>query len=145
MSTQLLAPIRLDTETSETSAENLAPGIIYSWAKGRTGPEHVELILKYETRAVLQHPDGLWIFHDWSELEGAAPGARKRFVEWQKKHESSVFRVELTFRSRMVAMAVSVASLVLPNIKVHKSPDQLRTALVDAIRLRREGAESKSA
>lgn len=54
----------------------------------------------------------LEIFHDWSGMTGYDPEARKLLTEWNVRHSGDVQQVHMLVKSRVIAMGVSVSSLV---------------------------------
>lgn len=54
----------------------------------------------------------LEIFHDWSGMTGYDPDARKLLTDWNVRHGTDVVQVHLLVRSKVIAMGVSVSSLI---------------------------------
>jgi hypothetical protein len=52
------------------------------------------------------------VFHDWYDVTGYDTEARKALTEWNLAHQSSVVQVHMLVKSKVVAMGVSVASVV---------------------------------
>ena len=59
---------------------------------------------------VLRAP--LEIFHDWSGMTGYDPDARKLLTDWNVRHSAHVQQVHMLVKSRVIAMGVSVSSLI---------------------------------
>ena len=53
------------------------------------------------------------VFHDWGEVESYESKVRTQLTEWALKNRQQIEAVHVLQRSRMVAMAVSVANLAL--------------------------------
>lgn len=52
------------------------------------------------------------IFHDWYEMTGYDTDARKALTDWNLTHQTDVVEVHMLVKSKVVAMGISVASLV---------------------------------
>ncbi len=132
----MLSAFRWQEGRDSVVAHNWAPGVMECVVIGHAHRSVVIELLAWEERLLSQHPEGLWIFHDWAEVTSFEPGIRELFVAWDKAHAEQLFRSELLFRSRLVAMSVSVASIVLPKVSVIKDRRDLETRLEEAIRQR---------
>ena len=60
------------------------------------------------------------VFHDWSGVTGYTTEARVAYVNWSKPHAAQTDKIHMLTQSRIVAMGISVASLVLPHLVSHK-------------------------
>lgn len=54
----------------------------------------------------------LEVFHDWSAMTGYDPEARKLLTEWNLRHSTAVEQVHMLVKPGVIAMGVSVSSLV---------------------------------
>lgn len=65
----------------------------------------------------------LRVFHDWAKITGYDTEARIHYTNWSQPLIAQVDAVHILFESRLVAMGVSVANLVLGN-KLHATADR---------------------
>lgn len=52
-------------------------------------------------------------FHDWTEVVGYSPSARKFLTDWLHASRGRLSSVHILFSSRLLAMGISLANLVL--------------------------------
>ena len=135
---KLLPELSHANEHTSYSVRNPAPGLLIGRVLGRPSLEDGQRLLDYEEEMLEQHPDGLWIFHDWVEATGYAPGVRDLLVGWNRAHEQHLYRVEMVFKSRMVSMAVAVASIASPYMYVVHSLEDLESRIDRAIKIRNQ-------
>lgn len=65
----------------------------------------------------------LRVFHDWAQVTGYETEARIHYTDWSKPLMPQVLSIHILFESRLVAMGLSVANLVLGN-KLHATSDR---------------------
>ncbi|MEM6273800.1 MAG: hypothetical protein AAF735_01040 [Myxococcota bacterium] len=111
-------------------------GILATQVSGRAHLGQVHALIAYQQRVLEQHPSGMWVFHNWAEAQSYAKGVREELVEWTNAHMDSIFRVHLVFRSRLIAMGVSVAMIGMKRIQVMSSVEELEAELAEAVRVR---------
>jgi hypothetical protein len=74
-------------------------------------------------------------FHDWSEVAGYSPGARKLLTDAVAAQRPRMRSVHILFSSRVLAMGISVANVVLGGyIKAYGDRESFRAAYEDALR-----------
>ncbi len=75
------------------------------------------------------------LFDDWEELTGYDVEARAHLTAWTEKNEARIAGVHMLFRSRLVAMGVSVAVLSIRNIMTtYSDRAAFERALAEAVR-----------
>lgn len=97
-----------------------AVGLVQTRAEGRVELAGIAPIIEV-CDALAPQPLPVLIFHDWERLTGYATEARVRLVAWSKSHPSPPQRVHILVGSKLVAMGVSVASLILPVLVTYNS------------------------
>ncbi|MEL6759169.1 MAG: hypothetical protein AAFP04_02095 [Myxococcota bacterium] len=115
---------------------NPGPGILATQVAGRAHLSQVHALIAYQQQVLEQHPGGMWVFHNWAEAQSYAQGVRETLVEWTNAHMDAIFRVHLVFRSRLIAMGVSVAMIGMKRIQVVSSVEELEAGLAEAVRAR---------
>jgi hypothetical protein len=74
-------------------------------------------------------------FHDWSEVTGYSPFARKYLTDWLRGASPRLRSVHILFSSRLLAMGISVANGVLGGlIRAHGDAASFQAALAEALR-----------
>jgi len=74
-------------------------------------------------------------FHDWSEVIGYSPFARKYLTDWLGASSPRLRSVHILFSSKLLAMGISVANLVLGGfIKAYGDRERFRVAMEKAAR-----------
>ena len=74
------------------------------------------------------------VIHDWEQMTDYEPEARVILTDIGRELKKQIDLTHILLRSRIVALAVQAATLLVPNIKVHGSRVTLERALHDAIR-----------
>lgn len=115
-----------------------APGVVQTRATGRVERACIEpLVEVYEIVAAKSAP--VVVFHDWEGISGYTSETRQALVEWSMRHDGTVERAHILVGSKLVAMGVSVASLLLPKLvsySVRNDFERERTATIAAHRRR---------
>jgi hypothetical protein len=113
-----------------------APGVVQTRASGRVEVACIAPLVEVYERVAVQSPPVV-VFHDWEGITGYTPETRKALVEWSMRHEDTVERAHILVGSKLVAMGVSVASLLLPKLvsySVRNDFERERTATIAARR-----------
>jgi hypothetical protein len=88
------------------------------------------------TLEILKH-DEVELFVDWWDLTGYDSAVRGAATDWAIEHRGRVQRMEVVMRSRLVAMGVNTAAMLLAlrgiNLHVCSSLDPFERSLEDAI------------
>lgn len=105
-----LEPLR--TDRFEVWANCPAKGILHTKVSGHINLDGVRHLMRcFDLVAAECSPAEA--FHDWRDMTGYDAAAREAYTTWSAKHRSQVFRVNILLRSKIVAMAVSVARIKL--------------------------------
>lgn len=122
------APRHLATEDFRVSATSPAPGVFRTQAEGHFGMAAVKLVT--EAFDDLVAIDGkLHIFHDWAGVKGYTTEARVEFTEWSRPRAHLVLSAHVLIVSRILAMGISVANLVLrPQLQAYTSRERFEQA-----------------
>jgi hypothetical protein len=94
-----------------------APGVFHTVIVGYTQAEEARQIIAAGDR-VIAEAGMLVAFHDWEAMTGYHTESRVLLTEWGLRIRAQVEKVHVLVRSRVVAMGVSVASLVLRGMLV---------------------------
>ncbi|MEO1172140.1 MAG: hypothetical protein AAFX94_08820, partial [Myxococcota bacterium] len=113
----LIDEVERRAETGSIRLMNPAPGVVQTKIVGFAPMEFAHAATDFYTRVKEQHPDGLWALHDWSESTGYDPEARRKMIAWNRANRERVFRTEIFFKSRIVAMGVKVTALFIPMLR----------------------------
>jgi len=111
-----------------------APSVLATRAKGMGSLEMVEQIIHFGD-GLLRSSPAIQIFHDFSEVTGYRSEARRRLVAWGVDKATCIEATHVLFRSKLVAMGVSMATALLRN-QVIGYPNRLEfeAARRDAVR-----------
>jgi len=125
-----------------------APGIFHTIGSGVVDTEMAGRIVEAGDRVVADTRP-IVAFHDWEALTGYEPKCREILTDWGLRIRADVEAVHLLVRSRLVAMGVSVAGLVLQGMLVSYSTrapfeaaleERVKRARAAQMRARPEGA-----
>ena len=89
-----------------------APSILATRANGMGSLELVERIIAFGDELLLVVP-GIRIFHDFRDVTGYRAEARRRLVDWGVQKRDRILETHVLFRSKVVAMGVSIATTLL--------------------------------
>jgi hypothetical protein len=122
----------LRTDAGRIAVWQVAPGLYASQVAGRFILPMAELIIEVGER---QYTGGMvYGFHDWLEMASYESKCRVELTNWVMRHRAES-RLSIAVRSKLVAMGVSVANLVLGNlIKIRESTAELEADLALAER-----------
>lgn len=135
MTARLTPPPRaqtLVTDDGRIAVWRIAPGLYASKVAGKLSMSMAELIMDVGER---EYTGGIVHgFHDWLEMTSYESRCRVELTRWVMSHREQS-RLSIAVRSKLVAMGVSVANLVLGNlIKIHESAEALEADLARAER-----------
>lgn len=123
----------LETPKGEVRIRFPARGIMHSCVRGHMDVATAEFIRDTGNEFVL-HCRRMEVFHQWDSLETYDSAARKVLTDWGLDIRGNVIKVHILFRSKLVAMGVSVATVVLGNmIEAHRDPQKFALALQAAV------------
>lgn len=132
----LLAPgseHRVRGERGMVVLERPAPAVALLRAEGIVDAAALEPILELREQ-ILRECGHIFIFDDLEHLESYASSVRLGLTEWCRRHRGSIREFHLLSRSRMVALGVSVANVVLEQqITVHARREAFEDALALAV------------
>lgn len=74
-------------------------------------------------------------FHDWTGLTGYSSAARTVLTSWGREHPEA--RVSILFQSKLIAMGVSVAALVMPKLASYSDRATFEDARARAVEVAR--------
>jgi hypothetical protein len=97
---------------------NPARGVLYGACSGHGVLEAAQIFMDAHD-AIEREANPVDVFMDWSEVTGYDAEVRQVYVEWArgKRERGLVGTVHILTGSRLVAMGVSVASIVLREIR----------------------------
>jgi hypothetical protein len=132
-----LAPGLLSTPAGSVECSEPAPGVLVVVARGHLEASLVPPVLAWRDRAVARL-GSIDIFDDGVDLKSYDSEARVLLTAWGKRNRDKVREHHILFRSRVVAMGISVANLALGgHIQTHTSRAAYEAALAAAV-LRRK-------
>lgn len=132
-------PIPDATVTGEQGGitlQNPAPGVVVSEAFGHATLPIGAKIVEFVSLAMVQHPDGALIFHDWRRVEGYDTEVRRMLVEAGKRDRAHTRAINILVRSKVLAMGLSVAGLALGALTAYRDSFAFTRALDAAIESR---------
>ena len=109
-----------------------SPGILVTEVAGDLTVGAAAALSAALRRMVVNGPR-VHVFHDWEEMTDYAPAARVELTEVGKEFTKQIAMSNILLRSKIVALAVQAASLLVPNIRVHLSRHSLDAALRQAM------------
>lgn len=107
---------------------NPMPGVLITSCSGHLDMVLLEHILRFST-AVYAGQRPVRVFHDWWGLTGYDPEARSRYTTWSIPLMKDTACVHILTSSRVVAMGVTVANLVLKTLTSHTRREEWEAAL----------------
>jgi hypothetical protein len=118
------------TYRGDVTVANPARGALYGRCAGH-GCMAAAQILMDAHDAIERETQPVDVFMDWAEVTGYDAEVRRRYVDWArgKKERGLVGTVHTLTGSRLVAMGVSVASIVLREIRPCSDPATFERAL----------------
>ncbi len=102
----------LTWDRGECLIARLAPGVVFERLKGHLAAEAAIHIYTEGERLFDQALKNV-VFLEWSEMTGYDSDARYNLSTWVKETSDSYLAIHVLFRSKIVAMGVSVGNLVL--------------------------------
>lgn len=113
----------------------VAPGIVRTRVEGHVDAAAVRWYTARIDRLLLLEGRRIQTFHDWSGIEGFETDVRAPYRAWAERQKDLLDPPHFLVRSKIVAMALSVTSLVLGHeLVVVSNRAELERALADAIR-----------
>jgi hypothetical protein len=106
------AESRLSPGGGAVTVTHPAPDVILFEVVGVLDSRCVDEIVAATDQAI-QSAGAIHVFHDWSEMTNYESHTRKRLTDYVEAVKSKLLSSHILFRSRIVAMGVSVANLVL--------------------------------
>ncbi len=89
-----------------------APHILASRVVGMGSLEMVQNVIEFGD-ALIADAGSIQIFHDFSEVSGYRAEARRVLVDWGVQNPDAIECTHVLFRSKIVAMGVSMATRLL--------------------------------
>lgn len=125
------SPAELVTERGAVRLWTLSPTVYVTRATGHMEAAHAEVFVRYgEERLVAARGQKLHVFHDWLGMTGYDSVCRQRLTSWSLAHLDTYDEVHLAVRSKIVAMGVGIANIVLKSIiRVHPNLARLEIEL----------------
>ncbi len=115
----------------------VAPGIVRTQVEGHVDAAAVRWYTARIDRLLLEGKR-IQTFHDWIGIDGFEPDVRAPYRAWADRQKDLLDPPHFLVRSKIVAMALSVTSLVLGHgLVVVSDRVEFERALADAIRDRR--------
>jgi hypothetical protein len=131
--TRSLRPCKLTTERP-------AEGVLFTRLDGHMDVAAARRIVDAGNQVIREH-GRLLVFHDWEEMLSYDTEARHVLTSWAKEIDRSVERAHILFRSKLVAMGVSVAAMALGGmLTAHPSRTSFVAARRDALATRKPRA-----
>ncbi len=91
-----------------------APGLLATRVEGMGSLLLVEHIIAFGN-SLMKGGTPIRIFHDFSRMTGYRTEARKLIVDWGVENRTLIVETHVLFRSKVVAMGVSLATSLLGN------------------------------
>ncbi|MBO6933801.1 MAG: hypothetical protein JJ863_02460 [Deltaproteobacteria bacterium] len=89
-----------------------APCVLATQVKGLGSLQLVKRIIAFGD-GLLQRSPYIRIFHDFSEVEGYKSNARKELVDWGVRRRGEIRDTNVLFRSKVVALGITLATVLL--------------------------------
>lgn len=86
-------------------------GPLIGFVAGHYGVELLPSYIEAMNAAIRRGP--LLMFNDWAEMETYDSECRRVMTEWVIRHRDRVERIHILVRSKLVAMGVTTASLLI--------------------------------
>jgi hypothetical protein len=103
------------TQRMELQFRAPAPGVLWVRASGHASADFVTSVVTLRNAAVKAW-GRVTLFDDLDGLTGYDPGVRAGLTEWVNQNKGAVTAVHILVRSRVVAMGVGVANMVLRGV-----------------------------
>lgn len=111
-----------------------APGILASRAEGMGSLELVRRVITFGDPLIRDHAP-IQIFHDFRGVTGYRAEARRELVDWGVRNPDGIAMTNVLFRSKVVAMGVSLATALLGDrLTGYSEPAAFEAALMRAVR-----------
>jgi hypothetical protein len=124
-----MRPKRHVDQRCEAITENPKHAVLCSVVKGHATVRCLEVLMQSFEEVAAEAPGvRLEVFHDWQQVDSYASGSLEKYTEWSKRHRDQVKLIHVLVASRMVAMAISVARLVLPYLIGYSSRQEFEKA-----------------
>lgn len=118
------------TPTGTARLWALSPTVYVSSVTGHMVHAHADLFERFAEQRLLRARGKLNVFHDWMGMTGYESRCRQRLTSWSLAHLDDFDEVHLAQRSKLVAMGVQVANIVLKGkIRTHSSLARLESEL----------------
>lgn len=118
-----------------------APGVFYVRVDGSYSKDLYDRGFLVPMMAEVPRVPSLQLFVDWWDLASYDSAVRSAATEWATEHKTRVERTELLVRSRLVAMGVNTAAMLLTlrgiRLSVHAALAPFEAALQAAVASRR--------
>jgi hypothetical protein len=115
-----------------------AHGMLHTWVAGHMDTSVADFIRTAGNEVISRH-GRLLAFHEWADAETYDSAARKLLTDWGTEITADVVKVHILFRSKLAAMGVSVASVVLGGmIAPYQDAQKFQRALQEAVRERHQ-------
>lgn len=118
-------------------------GVFASRIRGVMKPD-AELALEMMMRRVAAEDQRFVAFHDWEKMTDYDTESRVRLTRAVLDIRKSVEAAHLLVSSRIVALGVQAANLVVKILTVHTTRGTFDTALRDAVYMRRGTAQTRA-
>lgn len=109
----------------------LPPGILLQRVSGYATRPIAEAILRAADKALDEY-DSLALFDDWFAVTGYEPDVRKLLTEHTARHRERMVEVHILVNSRLVAMGIAVASILVPGIRTYSDRQAFERLLARA-------------
>lgn len=111
-----------------------APGILATRVEGMGSLEMVKRVVAFGDELIEAHPP-IQIFHDFRGVTGYRADARKELVDWGVRNPEAIAMTNVLFKSKIVAMGVTLATALLGDRLTGYSKHALfEAALMEAVR-----------
>ncbi|MFK7990294.1 MAG: hypothetical protein AB8I08_30010 [Sandaracinaceae bacterium] len=110
------------------------PGILATHVEGMGSLQMVKRVVAFGDELIRTHPP-IQIFHDFRGVTGYRADARKELVDWGVRNPNAIAMTNVLFRSKVVAMGVTLATALLGDRLTGYSKHALfEAALMKAVR-----------
>ena len=141
---KLPAPIEhVVTERGAVGVYLLPGGLVLQRVQGHATRPLAEAVIRAVEVALGQH-ETLALFDDWFEVTGYDPEVRKLLTEHTARHRARMREVHILVGSRLVAMGVAVASILVPGMHTYSDRGAFERVLARVAALSASPASSRS-
>lgn len=109
--------IRISDGRGIITLRNPAPHVELLRCEGHARAEHIDMVLESRER-ILRACGKLAIFDDLEDLRGYDSEVRTRLTAWSRENRPKIVAFHILFRSKLVAMGVSLANLAIGGVIV---------------------------